>query len=117
MALRIKRHLWLAALLALVPVIPGLIGEVRLQREVRIAINNHEDDSSEGSTSNFLLSLLVLPGIIVAGPFSKLFDSLYVNGPAWFWIYCAIAFTSWAVYFIGILLILRWRASQTSPGL
>ena len=116
MALGAKRHLLLAALLALVPVIPGTFAEIKRDNDLRTAMINHVDDSEDGNPLYGLIALLVFPGAIVADPITKLMNSLDVHAYPWFWIYCEIAFTSWAVYFIAIFLILRWRESRRTDS-
>jgi hypothetical protein len=111
-----KRSLWLAALLALVPVISGAFANSALTSESRAVL----DDNAPYNTVNngyAFAAILLAPGFYLRTPIQSALFKVGYGNHFWFWLNIGEAIVSWVFYFGVIVLFLLWRARRKSAKL
>lgn len=106
----------LAALLALVPVIPGATANHAFTTEFNMCIDGSAPCSSIHN-AYAVVAYLNFPGIILSLAIESFIFAVGVEHHFWFWLHVGEAFVSWIFYFGVILLSLLWHARWKSAKL
>jgi len=111
-----KSSFLLAALLALVPVIPGAAANRAFTAEFNACIERSAPCSSIHN-AYAVVAELIFPGIILSLAIQSFIFAVGVEHHFWFWLNVGEALVSWVFYFGVILAILLWHARWKSAKL
>lgn len=109
--MRAKRSFLFAALLALIPVIPGAIANSAITSEWLGVL----DDNAPANSINLThagVAMLLAPGHILQTPIQLVLFKVGYGHHFWFWLNVGKAIVSWLFYFGVFLLFLLWRAGR-----